>query len=71
MKQELRLELALYHESDEESETLRCLQPYLEHEVPTAPFILTKSECLAEAHDRARLGSHEAEGYWLLMAAAL
>jgi hypothetical protein len=71
MKQELRLELALYQESDEASETLRCLQPYLEHECPTTEVPMTRSDCIAEAHDRARLGSHEAEAYWLLMAAAL
>jgi len=69
MKQKMRLELALYQESDEE--TLRCLQPYLEHECPTTEVPLTKSDCIAEAHDRARLGSHEAEAFWLLMAAAL
>lgn len=47
------------------------LSPYLENEVPTVEVPLTKSDCIAEAHDRARLGSHEAEGFWLLMAVHL
>lgn len=69
MKQELRLELALYQEEPED--TVRSLQPYLDHEAPTCEFVMTRSDCLAEAQDRARVGSHEAEAYWLLMAASL
>lgn len=69
MKQELRLELALYQEENED--TLPSLQPYLDHEAPTVEVPMTKSDCIAEAHDRARVGSFEAEAYWLLMAASL
>lgn len=47
------------------------LSPYLENEAPTCEWVLTKSDCIAEAHDRARVGSHEAEGFWLLMAVNL
>ncbi len=56
MKQELRLELALYREDEEES---------------TARMALEKSDCLARAHDSARLKAYEQEAYWLLMAGSL
>ncbi len=56
MKQELRLELALYQEDEEES---------------TGRMALEKSDCLARAHESARLNAHEQEAYWLLMAAQL
>ena len=56
MKQELRLELALYQEDVEET---------------TVRMALEKSDCLARAHESARAEAHEQEAYWLLMAAAL
>lgn len=64
----LLLLCAQYQEADDDP-TMPSLQPYLEHEVPTEPVLFTREECIEEARDRARLGSHEAEAYWLLMAA--
>lgn len=55
MRQEMRLELAQHQESDE----------------VTKQFILTRSDCLAAAHAYARVRQHEAEAYWLLMAASM
>lgn len=44
------------------------IQRYTEEEVDTIEVIWTEKECRAEAADKQRLGSHEAEGFWLLMA---
>lgn len=66
MKMEMRMELQMYQE--EPDDTVLELSPYLDNEVPTVPVPITRSDCIAEAHDRGRLGSYEAEGYWLLMA---
>ena len=45
------------------------LRKYQEAEdEPTVKIVWTQAECRAEADDKNRLGSYEAQGFWLLMA---
>lgn len=60
--------LTKYDEADEP--TLVSVSPYIETEEPTSEVHFSKSDAVYEAHERLRLGSVEAAGFWLLMASA-
>lgn len=63
--------LMLQTYTDEDVPTEMRLSPYVANEEPTAPFVVTKADAIWEAQERARVGNHEAEGFWLLVASAL
>lgn len=67
MKMELRLET-----SQEPSEVTVDLTPFVaEDDDPTVRLEITKSDAIWEAQERARVGSFEAAGFWLMMAGEL
>jgi hypothetical protein len=68
---QLSIILAAYTETDETTELERGLSRYRAEEEPTVPFVITKSDAIWEASERARVGNVEAQGFWLLVASAL
>ncbi len=53
-------------------ETTLDLTPFVaEDDDPTLRIEITKSDAIWEAQERARLGSYEAAGFWLMMAGEL
>jgi hypothetical protein len=65
------LNLVKYSNETEEEPTAMQLSPYLAQEEPTFEWQLTREEAMWEAGEISRLGSHEAEGFWLLMSQGL
>lgn len=68
---QLLMTLEQYTETDETTAVEHGLSKYRAEEEPTAPFVITKSDAIWEASEMARLGSHEAQAFWLLVASAL
>jgi hypothetical protein len=68
---QLLMNLQTYAETDETTELEHGLSRYRAEEEPTVPFVITRSDAIWEAAERARLGNWEAQGFWLLVASAL